>query len=470
MHPLSASRTLVKSRHFHHLKSVSAVHKTNRTGFSAGLHRDFAQNFACCLSCRDSSSFVAETVATKTKLLLAARSGPEIRDLNTLSRDLLCIAICKSKYQSYIPSLGCCYFAPFFVLHASSHSKARHRMRSFNAVRVPLNMARTRQSQQKKNTPVSSRPAASNSASRLQSRVSKTRVAPSQGGDSKKDGTRHERSEKDTALADKKLASWTAHSTSSPFPNFRAPTEEQCRQAHKGLFALHDDEVKANFARDATQLQNEGQYDQPMEALVVAALSQATSWSNAKRAMAQMSKVYGSTFAYQAIVDGGVDRLRDALRPGGMQNRKSKILNDLLHDVRERHGSWDLRFLFDWTDDDIAKEVMSYRGLGPKCLHCFMSICMKRDKFAVDTHIYRISGLWGWRPAGADMSETQAHLDARVPDDIKFALHYELIVHGQRCPKCRAKGGAGRPSGQVKCLLTKEGEESNQTGGPGESE
>ena len=330
-------------------------------------------------------------------------------------------------------------------------------------------MARTRQTQQQRNTPVSSRPAASDSDSRMQSRVSKSQVASSQKRDSKKDETHRERSKKDTALANKKLASWTAHSTSSPFPDFRAPTEDQCRQAHKALFALHDDEVKANFARDATQLQNEGQYDQPMDALVVAALSQATSWSNAKRAMSQMSKVYGSTFAYQAIVDGGVDKLRDALRPGGMQNRKSKILDDLLHDVRERHGSWDLRFLFDWTDDDIAKEVMSYRGLGPKCLHCFMSICMKRDKFAVDTHIYRISGLWGWRPADADMSDTQAHLDARVPNDIKFALHYELIVHGQRCPKCRAKGGAGLSSGPAKCLLTEEGEESERLEDPEES-
>lgn len=239
-------------------------------------------------------------------------------------------------------------------------------------------------------------------------------------------------------LSEKKWASWSRHSASTPFPDFSRPSPEECQTVHRLLHDMHNDAVKKNFAQGDEPVA-EGKYRSAMDALVVAALSQATSWRNAKRAMARMKEVYGSTFAYGAIVEGGIDKLRDALRPGGLQNRKSKILLGLLQDVRSRHGSWDLQFLFDASDDEVIREVVSYWGLGLKCAHCFMSICLARDRFAVDTHIYRLSGLWGWRPRDASVEKTQAHLDYRIPDGLKYALHYEMIVHGRECKSCTSE-------------------------------
>ncbi|WQF78709.1 Putative HhH-GPD domain, DNA glycosylase, helix-hairpin-helix, base-excision DNA repair [Colletotrichum destructivum] len=238
-------------------------------------------------------------------------------------------------------------------------------------------------------------------------------------------------------LSEKKYAAWSKHATSSPYPDFPRPTPEECWTAHDILERLHGDVVRENFADpDAPSLE----YPYAMDALVVAALSQATSWANAKRAMKSMKAVYGSTFNYEAIVEGGMDKLVDALRPGGMQNRKAKILMRLLHDVKERHGKWDLQHLFNASDEEAVKEVVSYWGLGPKCAFCLLSICLKRDAFAVDTHIYRITGLWGWRPKDASKELAQAHLDARIPNEIKYALHYQFIVHGRQCPACRGNG------------------------------
>ncbi|KAK6206833.1 base excision DNA repair protein [Colletotrichum tabaci] len=238
-------------------------------------------------------------------------------------------------------------------------------------------------------------------------------------------------------LSEKKFAAWSKHATSSPYPDFPRPTPEECRTAHDILERLHGDVVRENFADpDAPSLE----YPYVMDALVVAALGQATSWVNAKRAMKSMKAVYGSTFNYEAIVEGGMEKLVDALRPGGMQNRKAKILMRLLHDVKERHGKWDLQHLFNASDEEAVKEVVSYWGLGPKCAFCLLSICLKRDAFAVDTHIYRITGLWGWRPKDASKELAQAHLDARIPNEIKYALHYQFIVHGRQCPACRGNG------------------------------
>jgi endonuclease-3 len=243
-------------------------------------------------------------------------------------------------------------------------------------------------------------------------------------------------------LGEKKWQSWSKDAHSSPFPDFARPTENECRQSHRILQDMHGDTVRKNFE----YTDNPGlHYPYVMDALIVATLSQATSWANAQRAMKSMTTVYGSAFAYQKILDGGEDMLRDALRPGGMQNRKAKMVMQILLDVRTRHGAWDLNHLFNASDDDAVKELISYKGVGPKSALCILSIYLQRDSFAVDTHIYRISGLWGWRPEKVTREKAQAHLDARIPNDIKFALHYLLIVHGRECEVCR---GNGNPKGR----------------------
>jgi len=240
---------------------------------------------------------------------------------------------------------------------------------------------------------------------------------------------------------EKKWRDWSRHGHQSPFQDFARPTKAECRHAHRILDSMHGKTVKENFADDV----DAAHYPHVMDAVVVAALSQATSWSNAKRAMANMDLVYGSRFAYDEIVKGGMEKLQRALRPGGMQNRKAAILLGLLEQVKHRHGRWDLDFLFDADDDEVMKELLRYKGIGPKCAHCVMSICLSRTTFAVDTHIYRISGLWGWRPETATPQQAQAHLDARIPNALKFSIHYLLIVHGRECTHCR--GGAKHTNG-----------------------
>ncbi|KAH7349288.1 base excision DNA repair protein [Plectosphaerella cucumerina] len=254
-------------------------------------------------------------------------------------------------------------------------------------------------------------------------------------------------------ISDKKWNKWTKHAAASPFPDFPEPTPEACQRAYNILEEMHGEVVRANFAEEGGPMADLS-YPIVMNALVVAALSQATSWANAKRAMASMEDVYGSTFAYDRIQEGGIEKLQAALRPGGMQNRKAKILMALLRDVKARHGGWDLQHLFDASDEEVMKEVVSYWGVGPKSAYCLMSICLKRDRFAVDTHIYRLAGLWGWRPADARVELTQAHLNIRIPHDIKFALHYQMIIHGRECPCCR--GGQGGTHGDLrKCEFWK---------------
>lgn len=96
--------------------------------------------------------------------------------------------------------------------------------------------------------------------------------------------------------------------------------------------------------------------------------------------------------------------------------------------------------MFDVGDQAAIEELISYKGVGPKTASCVLLLCLHRASFAVDTHIYRITELLGWRPQKASREETQAHLEVRVPGEDKYGLHMLMITHGRECHECRAGG------------------------------
>ena len=86
------------------------------------------------------------------------------------------------------------------------------------------------------------------------------------------------------------------------------------------------------------------------------------------------------------------------------------------------------------------RELISFKGVGPKTASCVLLFCVGRDSFAVDTHVHRLTGMLGWRPGTASRDETFAHLDVRIPDELKYGLHVLFVEHGRKCPECKAGG------------------------------
>jgi endonuclease-3 len=243
----------------------------------------------------------------------------------------------------------------------------------------------------------------------------------------------------DDHLSSKKHSAWSQYTSESPFPTFHHPTPEECRIAHAKLKELHQEAVEAEFADENTP----ETIPHVLDAMIIAILSQATAWSNAKRAMNSMKKVYGSIFAYEKIVEGGQSKLAETIRCGGMHNRKSTIIMTVLEQVHKKAGKYDLDDLFELDDEEVMKELLSYKYMGTKSASVVMGWCLKRNPFTVDTHVYRLAGLWGWRPKDATKEKTQSHLEIMIPPNLKFDLHFLMIQHGRTCPACRggSKGG-----------------------------
>lgn len=251
-------------------------------------------------------------------------------------------------------------------------------------------------------------------------------------------------------LQAKKLKAYAAYANASPFPSFAHPTPAESKLAHRILASLHGERKRPDTIVAPSNRAGCGDSPSVLDALVRTILSQNTSDTNSTRAKQSMDSAYGRSDKWEAIAEGGQSRLQAAIKCGGLSVVKSKVIISILKQVHERYGKYSLDHLHEASSEEAMREMLSFQGVGPKTASCVLLFCLRRESFAVDTHVYRITGLLGWRPSGATRDETHAHLDARIPDEDKFGLHILLVSHGKKCEECRA---GGKSTG--KCELRK---------------
>jgi endonuclease III len=89
-------------------------------------------------------------------------------------------------------------------------------------------------------------------------------------------------------------------------------------------------------------------------------------------------------------------------------------------------------------------------------ISCVLMFAMERPEFPVDTHVWHITKKLGWVPQTCSRESCYEHLNSRVPDSLKFALHVLLVDHGKVCKACTKSGGAkSSKKGEVNPLFPK---------------
>jgi endonuclease-3 len=245
-----------------------------------------------------------------------------------------------------------------------------------------------------------------------------------------------------TDLKSRKLATFASSVGRSPFPDFERPTIAEAKRAHEILASLHGKRTRPKTVVANPDRAGCGDSPSVLDALVRTILSQNTSDINSTRAKKSMDKTYGGSDRWDDIVAGGQEKLEESIRSGGLSKTKSKVIISILNQTKEKYGEYSLDHLFDATNEQAMEEMISFQGVGPKTASCVLLFCLQRESFAVDTHVHRITGLLGWRPAKASRDQTHAHLDVRIPDEDKYGLHILLVSHGKKCPECSAGGKA----------------------------
>ena len=172
----------------------------------------------------------------------------------------------------------------------------------------------------------------------------------------------------------------------------------------------------------------------PAEELVYTILSQHTSDLNSERAFKSLIATFETL---DAVADASVDSIEEAIRRGGLAKQKAPRIKNVLCQIRDEIGSFDLSFLAEMPLDEAKAWLKRLNGIGPKTAAIILCFSLGMPAMPVDTHIFRVSKRLGL--IGPKVNADKAHdiLEPLVAPEDVFAFHMYLIQHGRQV--CKAQ-------------------------------
>lgn len=184
-----------------------------------------------------------------------------------------------------------------------------------------------------------------------------------------------------------------------------------------------------------TRLRNENQhpttelqYSTPFELLIAVILSAQATDVGVNKATA---KLYPIANTPQAILDLGVEGLKEYIKTIGLYNSKAENIIKTCQDLLEKHNG---------EVPQTREELEALAGVGRKTANVVLNTAFGQPTIAVDTHIFRVSNRTNFAP-GKDVVKVEEKLLKVVPDEFKVDVHHWLILHGRytciaRKPRC----------------------------------
>ena len=182
----------------------------------------------------------------------------------------------------------------------------------------------------------------------------------------------------------------------------------------------------------------------PLDELISTILSQNTNDRNRDMAFNTLRKIFPS---WEQVRDASLQDIINAIHSAGLANQKGARIKDLLHQITAETGSLDLSFLAKMKADEARQWLLKFKGVGPKTASIVMQFSLHHPAFPVDTHVYRVSGRLGLRPAKLSVEKTHAWMEALFTKEQYGPAHLNLIRLGREtcharkpdCPICPLK-------------------------------
>lgn len=182
--------------------------------------------------------------------------------------------------------------------------------------------------------------------------------------------------------------------------------------------------LRAGNPEPATELH----FRTPFELLVAVMLSAQATDVSVNQATGPL---YAAAGTPQAMLDLGVDRLREFIKSIGLFNTKAANVMKTC------------RILVDEHDGEVPRRraaLEALPGVGRKTANVVLNTAFGEPTIAVDTHIFRVSNRTGIAP-GKTPRQVEDRLLRRVPKDFRRGAHHWLILHGRytctaRRPRC----------------------------------
>lgn len=182
--------------------------------------------------------------------------------------------------------------------------------------------------------------------------------------------------------------------------------------------------LKADNPNPETELN----YSTPFELLIAVLLSAQATDKGVNKAT---DKLYPVANTPQAILDLGLDGLKEYIKTIGLFNTKAENVMKTCQILVDKHDS-------EVPEDREALEALP--GVGRKTANVVLNTAFGHPTMAVDTHIFRVSNRTKIA-AGKNVLEVEKRLLRLVPKDYLLDAHHWLILHGRytcvaRKPKC----------------------------------
>jgi endonuclease III len=166
----------------------------------------------------------------------------------------------------------------------------------------------------------------------------------------------------------------------------------------------------------------------PLDMLIQIILSQATSDTNSDRTFAALKKRFPT---WDALLRARTSTVAETIRAGGLANQKAAVIKDLLRQIKDEHGTLDLSFLQDLSNEEAVRYLSQFRGIGPKTIACTLLFACLKEVFPLDTHIFRILRRVGLIPQKCTDARAHEIMNSIVPPGKFYSFHVNLIRHGR---------------------------------------
>jgi endonuclease III len=183
------------------------------------------------------------------------------------------------------------------------------------------------------------------------------------------------------------------------------------------------------------RLGNKRQVISELVFIILSARTQARNHEAAYRRLRRRFRTWG------AVRDAAPADVRETIEDAGLGQLKTKQIQGLLARITADFGSLTGAGFRRIATPDLERYLATLPGVGLKTARCALLYSLDRSVFPVDTHCMRLFENLGLIPGRLRFEYAQDHLQAMVPERVRYSLHVNAVAHGrQTCipaaPRC----------------------------------
>jgi len=219
-------------------------------------------------------------------------------------------------------------------------------------------------------------------------------------------------------------------SPQSPYASFAVPSAAEVTKLHAVL--------ARNFGERRPGKREKRDI---LDTVVGTILSQNTTNTNSHRAFEQLVAKFPTWDAVRTAKPSAVE---SAIRCAGLAPKKTPWIQHILKTVHRERGKTSMEYLRKESKEQVHLELERFTGVGKKTSAIINLFDVGHPDMAVDTHVFRYACQLGWVPTEEQRKAhnsnksngklwpvvtrdtVYAHLDCRVPDQLKYSMHLIL--------------------------------------------